>query len=167
MQTQESSSRERAPRVPLRLEEMIVAAALAVICAVSLLNVVVRYLTDASFAFTEEISVFLLVILAFFGSAVAFARNEQIRITFFLERMPRALRWTATVLTVMATLVVFGLVVWYGAHFAYEEWLYEAITPGLGLPGWLYTVWLPVAGVVIIARVLGRFARQVRARTPD
>lgn len=155
------------PRVPLAIEETLAAAAMAVICVISLANVIVRYLTDASFAFTEEISVFMLVFLAFFGSAVAFARDEQIRIRFFAERMARPWRWAATVITLAANLVVFALVIWYGAQFTYEEWLFEATTPGLGVPAWLYSMWLPVAAAVIIARILGRFRRQLRARMPD
>jgi len=161
------SPRADGPRVPLAIEEALAAGAMAVICVISLANVVVRYLTDASFAFTEEISVFMLVFLAFFGSAVAFARDEQIRIRFFAERLGRSWRWLATVVTLAANLVVFTLVIGYGARFTYEEWLFGATTPGLGMPAWLYTMWLPIAGVVIIARVLGRFRRQLRSGQPD
>lgn len=167
MTERSDSPQETRPRVPLAIEEALAAAAMAVICVISLANVVVRYLTNASFAFTEEISVFMLVFLAFFGSAVAFARDEQIRIRFFAERLARPWRWGATVITLLANLVVFALVVWFGVRFTYEEWLYEATTPGLGVPAWLYSVWLPVAGVVIIARILGRFRRQLRERMPD
>lgn len=167
MNPETPSTDERPPRVPVRIEEAMIAAAMAVICTVSLLNVLVRYFTNASFGFTEEISVFLLVFMAFFGSAVAFARNEQIRISFFLERMPLALRWAATVASLLATLLVFALIVWYGSQFAYDGWLYKATTPGLGIPSWMLTIWLPISAVVVIGRVIGRFIRQVRARRPD
>ncbi|MEX0430462.1 TRAP transporter small permease [Spiribacter insolitus] len=153
--------------MPLAIERAVIAGALAVICVISFANVLVRYFTDFSFAFTEEVSVFLLVILAFFGSAIAFARDEQIRITFFLDRMNRSARWTATIVILAANLTIFGLVAWFGSRFAYEEWLFEATTPGLGIPAWIYSMWLPIAAVVIILRLLGRFARQLKQRTPD
>jgi TRAP-type C4-dicarboxylate transport system permease small subunit len=155
------------PRVPLAIEKAIIAGALGLICVISFANVLVRYFTDFSFAFTEELSVFMLIILAFFGSAVAFARDEQIRITFFVDRMPGSLRWVATAATFTANLATFSLVAWFGARFAYDEWFYGATTPGLGIPAWLYSVWLPIAALVIIARVIGRFHRQIRYRTPD
>ena len=163
----ETEKRHAEPRVPLAIEKAIIAGALGLICVISFANVLVRYFTDFSFAFTEELSVFMLIILAFFGSAVAFARDEQIRITFFLDRMPRSLRWVATALALAANLAIFSLVAWFGGRFAYDEWFYEATTPGLGIPAWLYSVWLPIAALVIIARLIGRFHRQIRSRTPD
>ena len=153
--------------MPLAVERAVIAGALAVICVISFANVLVRYFTDFSFAFTEEVSVFLLVILAFFGSAIAFARDEQIRITFFLDRMNRSARWTATIVILAANLTIFGLVAWFGSRFAYEEWLFEATTLGVGIPAWIYSMLLPIAAVVIILRLLGRFARQLKQRTPD
>lgn len=55
----------------------------------SLANVVVRYFTDASFAFTEKISVFLLVILTFAGATVAMRSNRHIRIGLLECLFPR------------------------------------------------------------------------------
>jgi TRAP-type C4-dicarboxylate transport system permease small subunit len=163
----QTDQRHASPRVPLAIEQSIIAGALALICLISFANVLVRYLTDFSFAFTEEISVFMLVILAFFGSAAAFARDEQIRISFFVERMPTRARWAATGITLAANITVFALVAWFGAKFAYEEWLFDATTPGLGIPAWLYSIWLPIAALIIIARLIGRFYRQLQQRVPD
>ena len=47
---------------------------MALICLITLANVAVRYLTDISFAFTEEISVFLLVFLLAPGSGAITSR---------------------------------------------------------------------------------------------
>ena len=58
-------------QVDAPLERVLATLALVIISLISLANVVVRYFTDASFAFTEEISVFLLVILTFAGASVA------------------------------------------------------------------------------------------------
>ena len=71
------------PRVSVRLEEAAAAVAMALICLITFANVVVRYLTDASFAFTEEFSVFLLVVLTLVGAAGAFVRNRNIRVDYF------------------------------------------------------------------------------------
>ncbi len=133
-------------RVPVRIEEALGAAAMAAICLISFANVVVRYATDISFAFTEELSVFLLVFMTFVGASLAFAGNEHIRITYFLGRMPPALRWVCEVVTFAATTLMFSLVVYYSAQFTYDEWYW----------GEIYTIWLPLLSVAIILRVLGR-----------
>ena len=45
---------EAPPRVPDRLEGYLAAAGMAALCLITFANVVVRYLTDVSFAFTED-----------------------------------------------------------------------------------------------------------------
>lgn len=143
-------------RVPVRIEEALGAAALAAICLISMGNVVARYATNASFGFTEEFSVFLLVFMTFVGASAAFATNEHIRITFFLERFPPRLRWLAELATLAVTTAMFALIVWYGGRVTYDEWYWGETSPGLGNPVWLYTIWLPLLSVAIILRVLGR-----------
>src|SRR4051812_8574521 len=50
-------------------EERIAVAALALLLVITLANVFTRYFTDDSFAWTEELSVFLMVVLALAGAA--------------------------------------------------------------------------------------------------
>jgi TRAP-type transport system small permease protein len=152
-------------RVPVRIEEALGAAAMAAICLISMGNVLARYFTNYSFAFTEEFSVFLLVFMTFVGASAAFATGEHIRITFFLQRMPPALRWACEVVTLIATTFMFALILWYGAEVTYDEWYWGETSPGLGNPTWIYTIWLPILALAIILRVLGRgWARLIRGR---
>ena len=142
--------------VPIRVEEALGAAAMAVICLISFANVVARYATNVSFAFTEEYSVFLLVFMTFVGASAAFATNEHIRITFFVDRLPHVLKQACGIISLLATTCMFALIVYYGARVTYAEWYWEETTPGLGNPSWIYTVWLPVLCIAILLRVLGR-----------
>jgi len=54
---------------------------MALICLITFANVLVRYFTDESFAFTEEFSIFLMVFMTFVGASAAFVRNTHIRVT--------------------------------------------------------------------------------------
>lgn len=137
----------------LGVERAVAAAAMALICAISFANVVVRYTTDFSFAFTEEYSVFLLVIMTFVGSSLAFATDRHIRIAYFAGRMPPRWRRAAEALSLLASSVVFALVVYYGSRLAWDQWELEETSPGLGHPAWIYTVWLPLIALVILFRL--------------
>ncbi|MGB3244452.1 MAG: TRAP transporter small permease [Sulfitobacter sp.] len=148
--------------VPVRIEEALGAAAMALICLISFANVVARYATNISFAFTEEYSVFLLVFMTFVGASAAFAGNEHIRITFFLNRLPRTWRQACGVVTLLATICMFSLILYYGFSVTYAEWYWEETTPGLGNPSWAYTVWMPVLCIAILGRVLGRAWARLR-----
>ncbi len=127
------------PRVTIRIEEAVAAAAMALICVITFANVVVRYLTNASFAFTEEISVFLL-------------------------KLPRPAQFALELLGMALSAALFTMVAWYGWRFFLDDVKYETTSPGLGLPQWVYSVWLTVLSVLIVLRILGRLIRVGRAR---
>ncbi|MGE5337544.1 MAG: TRAP transporter small permease [Gemmatimonadota bacterium] len=150
------------PRVTIRIEEAIAAVVMALICLITFANVVVRYLTDASFAFTEEFSVFFLVVLTLVGAAAAFARNRHIRVTFFADMLPRPVPLLLEIGGLLLTAALFVLVAWTGWRFVLDDWKYGTTSPGIGIPQWIYSIWLPVLALAIVARVLGRVMRLLR-----
>ena len=143
-------------RVPIKIEEALAAAAMAGICLISFGNVIVRYATNISFAFTEEFSIFLLVFMTFVGSSAVFAAGEHIRIAFFLNRLPTGLRWLCEVVTFLVTTALFSVIFYYAAQVTWDQWYWAETSPGLGYPAWIYSIWLPVLIVAILLRVLGR-----------
>ena len=153
-------------RQDARLERVLATLALVIISLISLANVMVRYFTDASFAFTEEISVFLLVILTFAGASVAMRSNRHIRIGF-AERMFPRLRTPLILLQWLASVLVLGMVLWYGGQFALEEYQWESESPGLGLPNWWYVVWLPLLALLMVVRLTEMTIDRLRGRLTD
>jgi TRAP-type C4-dicarboxylate transport system permease small subunit len=158
------SGREPAPQVAgsLRVEEAVAALAIAAIAAISFGNVVVRYLTDASFAFTEEWSVFLLVLMTFTGAAYAFRTDQHIRIAALEQRLGPSGAAACRTVTILAVTVVLGLVTWHAAELAFEQWRFEETSPGLGYPQWRYTAFLPVLTLVCLLRAWQRFVADLR-----
>ncbi len=150
--------------VPISIERSLAAAAMAAICLISFANVVVRYATDVSFAFTEEFSVFLLVFLTFTGASLAFATGENIRISFLVDRLPPRPRKAVESLAILASITMFLLVLYYGAELTWDEYDFEETSPGLGYPNWIYTIWLPLLSAAIILRLIGRLIALRRGR---
>lgn len=149
-------------RVPVTIERALSALAMAALCVITFANVLARYFTDYSFAFTEEYSIFLMVVMTMLGSAVATAADRHIRITFVADRLPAPVRRVTETIAWGAALVMFGFLIWYGARLTYDQWRFEETSPGLGNPQWLYTVWMPLLAVVVALRILGRMARILR-----
>jgi TRAP-type transport system small permease protein len=149
--------------LPLKIEEAVMAAAMALLVLITFGNVLTRYLTNVSFAFTEEYSISLMVIATLFGTSVAVAAGRHICISYFADRTrPRTRRILETI-AMVATVAMFAVLVGYGAAWVYDDWRYETTSPGLGVPEWLYTVWLPVLSLVIGARAIGRIVRVWRS----
>jgi len=151
------------PRISVKLEEAVAATAMAFVCLITFANVVVRYLTDASFAFTEEFSVFLLVVLTLSGAAGAFVRNRNIRVEFFAALTPLRIQRWLEIMGLVLTVALFLMVAWYGARFVADDWKFGTTSPGIGIPQWIYSIWLPALSLLIAGRALGRVVRLLRA----
>jgi len=147
-----------------RLDAWLATIALVAICVISLGNVIVRYATDASFAFTEEFSVFLLVVLTFAGAAVAARHNQHIRIELIEHYLPPWGQKLVFVLQWLGGVAVLGIMTWYGSTFALQEYQWESLSPGLGLPNWIYVIWLPLLSVAIIIRMTQNLVDRLRGR---
>ncbi len=150
--------------IPVNIEEFFAALAMALICLITFANVLVRYFTDESFAFTEEISVFLMVVLTFFGASAAFAKNVHIRMSFFVDKLDRRLAHKIEIFVMIIGLVLFALIAWYGTRLFHDDWQYETTSPGIGIPQWIYTIWLPLLAALIGLRIAGRVVRLMRQK---
>jgi len=139
---------------PARIERALAAGCMGLLCIITFTNVLVRYLTNASFAFTEEFSVFLLLLLTLLGSVSAFVEERHIRITLLVEMLPRPGREFCALIEWLANVSLFGLLAWLGYLMAYDDFAFEVTSPGLGLPQWWYTIWLPLLAALIVVRLV-------------
>jgi TRAP-type C4-dicarboxylate transport system permease small subunit len=155
---------EDRPRVGTAVEEGIAAIAMALVCIITFANVLVRYLTNASFAFTEEFSVFLLVVLTLAGASAAFARNRHIRMEFFVGKLGTQARRAVEVGVTLCGIALFAVLAFYGTYLFLDDYQYGTTSPGIGVPQWIYTIWLPVLSALITLRILGRLVRLLAFR---
>jgi len=144
------------PRKPI--EEMVAVAAMALLVLITLVNVLVRYLTDESFAWTEELSVFLMVLMALAGASAVAGRDRHIRIEFFYTRrspgeaaVPRR---RLQLLSAAASTAVFMLLAVLFARWAWDQYRFAETSMGLGVPLWWYGIAMPVLCAAIAWRCL-------------
>lgn len=136
------------------VERVLMAASMGALCLITMTNVLVRYFTDISFAFTEEVSVALLVFMTLVGASHAYAGNHHIAIGYLVERTPALKRFGAR-LAAGSSLLMFGLLTWYGTRMAWDDYRFEVTSPSLGVPQWWYSVWLPVLAALVVLRLSG------------
>jgi TRAP-type C4-dicarboxylate transport system permease small subunit len=127
---------------------------MALLCIITFANVLVRYLTNASFAFTEEFSVFLLLMLTLLGSISAFVEERHIRITLLVDVLPAVGRKICEHIEWLANISLFALLAWLGYLMAYDDFAFDVTSPGLGVPQWWYTLWLPLLSALIVLRLV-------------
>ncbi|WP_019449291.1 TRAP transporter small permease [Cupriavidus sp. BIS7] len=150
-------------RVSPRIEDWIGVIVMLLLVAITFANVVVRYFTDESFAWTEEFSVFLMIVLALVAGSAAVARDRNIRIEFFFERGSAARQKRLAIVSALAVAAMFLALAVLGARITWDEYTFGETSPGIGVPSWWYSVWLPVLSLGITLRALGLALRNVRA----
>jgi TRAP-type C4-dicarboxylate transport system permease small subunit len=150
-------------RVSPRIEDWIGVVVMVLLVSITFANVVVRYFTDESFAWTEEFSVFLMIVLALVAGSAAVARDRNIRIEFFFERGSAARQRRLAILSALAVAVMFIALAVLGARVTWDEYTFGETSPGIGVPSWWYSVWLPLLSAGIALRALGLGLRNVRA----
>jgi TRAP-type transport system small permease protein len=151
-------------RVPLKIEEYAAGITIGILGIITFANVVVRYLTNFSFAFTEEFSVFLMVLVALIGGSSVMAKGGHLKIMFVVDRLSPERRRVVGLIANAVTATMFLLLAIFGARMAWDEYRFEVTSPGLGVPTWIYTIWLPLLAVAIFGRAVGVLIRAWRAK---
>lgn len=153
-------------RIPVAFEEGLAVACMALLVLITLANVVTRYLTEQSFAWTEEISVFLIVVMTLAGASAAAARDRHIRIEFFYDAGSARRRLALKVAGACLAALTFGGLAFLFSLMVADEWRYGETSMGLGVPRWWYTIFSPLLCAAIALRCLGVAWRSAKGLEP-
>ncbi|MEO6271537.1 MAG: TRAP transporter small permease [Lautropia sp.] len=142
-----------------RIEDAVGAVAMALLALITFTNVVVRYLTNESFAWSEELSVSLMVVLTLVAGSAAVVRDRHIRIETFFESGSISRRRSLALFSALTMVAAFLILASLGTRLAWDDFRYDVTSPGIGVPQWWYTIWLPVLSALIAFRAMQRFIR--------
>ena len=62
----------------------------------------------------------------------------------------------------MMVFLLFALIAVLSTRVVWDDYRFGETSPGIGVPQWWYTIWLPVMSVAIAGRALGLFVRRGR-----
>jgi TRAP-type C4-dicarboxylate transport system permease small subunit len=160
--TLDAAAHDERTVVPLAIEDWLTVIVMALLALITFTNVVVRYLTDQSFAWTEEFSVFLMIVLALVAGSASVARNRHIRIEYFADSGTASRQRSLARFGAIMVFLLFALIAVLSVRVVYDDIRFGETSPGIGVPQWWYTIWLPVMSVAIAGRALGLFIRRGR-----
>ncbi len=144
-------------------EEILGAILLAAMVTIAFLNVIVRYCTSFSFAWSEEMTVNFFVWVTMLGTACGFREGKHLAMNIFYDALPRKARLAAFIFSCILCLVFFGALFWTGCLEVIDEYELESISESLGIPVWWYTIATPAFSLLIIFRMLQRCNTVLRA----
>ncbi|RXJ87150.1 TRAP transporter small permease [Arcobacter sp. CECT 8985] len=120
--------------------------------AVAFINVVARYLFDASFTWASELSVTLFLWSVFFAAAYCFKKDAHIAVTIVLDAMPTRVAKVMLVLSHLITLVFLVAV----SYFGYKYLLLVIDLDERSIDMWGMPMWI-VYSVVPISFAFGAY----------
>jgi len=123
-----------------------------------------RYVLNATPTWVEQVSLLLVVFIAFIGAAVGVRQNTHLCVDMFRNRLPETGRRGLKYL-VHAVMLAFGAVMaWYGTKLAIFKW--STPIPLIDLPEGLRTVPVAICGALLVLFSAGHIWRLWRG-LPD
>lgn len=149
-------------RLAHHFEEALAASLLVVMAALAFLNIVVRYFTRYSFAFTEELEVAALVWITMLGAAVGFRESVHLGFTILRDRFSRPIRRALATVSALISVLTILVLVWAGWRQIQSQIALSTTSEALGIPEWIYSAAIPAGGLLIVARVLQALRSEMR-----
>lgn len=148
-------------------EEGLCAGLLFVMATLAFINILTRYFTNISLAFSEEVEVSLLVYLTMLGTAVGFKRGLHLGLVFLVQWLPRrAQRWLGVGGAVLASGLFLALL-YFSVRQIQDEIAMATTSEALAIPQWWYTLGLPLGSIIIVARIIQASRRALREVRPS
>ncbi|HSD51920.1 MAG TPA: TRAP transporter small permease [Candidatus Methylomirabilis sp.] len=143
-------------------EEAVCAGMLLFMATLAFVNILTRYLTNFSLAFSEEIEVSLLVYLTMLGTAAAFKRGIHLGLVFLVSRFPRMAQRGLQMGSAALACGLFLALLWFSIWQIQDEIAMATTSEALAIPQWIYTLGLPLGSIVIVGRIIQATRRALR-----
>jgi TRAP-type C4-dicarboxylate transport system permease small subunit len=101
--------------------------------------------------------------VALVAGSAAVARNQHIRIEYFAEGGSPQRRRRLAQLGALSVALLFGLIAVLSVRVVWDDYRFGETSPGIGVPQWWYSIWLPVFSALITLRAVGLFIRRSRS----
>ena len=135
-------------------EDHFCAAILLVMLILTFVNVVARKLLNGSMPFVEELTTCGLMILSIIGAATAAKRGAHLGLSLITDLLPvKAQRYAVLVGDLLAA-AFSGIIVYYGCLMVQNEYINQLKTAGMSWPEWLFGMWLPIGGGILVIRYI-------------
>src|SRR5699024_4856720 len=102
---------------------------MSVLCVLTFVNVVSRFVFNISLSFTEELTTNLFVFIIFIGASILAKEGGHLSFNLLSEYIPERLRLIQLVLIGVLITIFFILLTWYGIQTMVQQYQYGHTTP--------------------------------------
>ena len=127
------------------IEKIVLSVLLVFVTALTFANVVVRKLTDSSFAWTEELVINLFVLIIMMGCALCVREGGLISLSLIYDRLSAKAQKVFVAIITVANLAFWVLLVRTGIDKVLTQMASGKRTTSLGVLEWKFQIFLPKA----------------------
>ena len=142
--------------------EIVSAALLVIIITLLFVGVVARYVFSMPIIWIDEVVSLSFLWFAMLGTAIAMHRNEHLRLSLFLDMMPKKIQGFVHALALVAIAAFLLALIHPAAIYAQEEWFVKS--PALNIPN-TYRVSALAFGIIAMLAILMTYAVKTVSRT--
>ena len=151
----------KAERAFVALNGWVVIACLVAMSGVVFTNVGLRYLTNHSIPWADEVARYLMIWMTFLAAGLVLRQGGHVAITNLQEALPGRAQQALRGAIVLLLLGFFGYMVWVGQE--YMTRMGRQLTPATRISYWYVYLAMPVGFALLIAHLLLIAPRFIRA----
>ena len=140
-------------------------AAVVAMTMLVLVQIVLRYIFNVPLAWVEEMTVFLMIWMAFMGAAVGVRRGTHIAMTMLVDRLPRGIARILFYASTLAMIAFACVVVWQGLLLVFS--VGNQRSAALGVPMAIPYLVVPLGAFLIILQACENVIDQPRLTAVD
>ena len=110
---------------------------LIVAVAINIANVIGRYVFNSPVEGSDEVEIYLMVGIAFFGALVAHARGRHLRMDVLASRLPPRVARVVNTAEALTAVGVCGLVTWVSFNYTSRIWRLGSHSDNAHIPMWM------------------------------
>jgi TRAP-type C4-dicarboxylate transport system permease small subunit len=147
-----------------KLEEILLVAALAFIVILVSLQVLSRYIFDLSLGWSEELSRYVLIWIAWIGTSYAIRVDSHIRVELIKKVLPKQM---------LKSFECFVLLIWFlfalflafqGTILITKMKMTGQLSPSIEIPMWILYLIVPLGGALMCLRLLQKIYGILRSK---
>jgi TRAP-type C4-dicarboxylate transport system permease small subunit len=144
------------------IEFSIGAIALASAVVIAFSNVIARFVIGNSIDWSEEVCKFLVVWMAYGGSAYAFKMGANIGVSFFVDRLSEKAQLYIGVITDIIIMLFYAILGYYGLLRVIDLIQKGQVSTAARVPLWLPYLAIPIGSVLVIIRLLQQLITNIK-----
>ena len=136
------------------LEKIVTSVILMFVTILTFANVCVRFLSDGQFAWSEELTINLFVLLIMMGCGLSAREGSLISLSLVFDRLNVVGKKIFVAIITVVNTVFFSILLKTGITKVMTQMANGKRTPSLLIPEWMFTIFLPIGAVFLILHTI-------------